>query len=162
MDTVNVNGLIQKLDELVSTGTGVPATGKVLVDREKLAELVNQIQASLPADLQEAQEFLQMRENLINQALSEARRIRTSSEEEARSRVKDSEVLKEAHMQSDDIVAEAQRRAQRILDEADAQAGARRADADKYAQATLAELEEQLAQVLTTIRHGIDAMSATR
>ena len=73
---MNVNSLIEKLEELVSTGTGVPATGKVLVDKEKMAELVSQIQAALPADLQEAQDFLQMRENLINQALSEARRIR--------------------------------------------------------------------------------------
>ncbi len=153
---------MEKLEDLVSTGTGVPATGKVLVDKEKMAELVSQIQAALPTDLQEAQEFLQMRENLINQALAEARRIRTSSEDEARSRVKESEVLKEAHKQAEDIVADGQRRAQRILDEVEAQASTRRAEADKYAQATLAQLEEQLAQVLTTIRHGIDAMSATR
>ncbi len=153
---------MEKLEDLVSTGTGVPATGKVLVDKEKMAELVSQIQAALPTDLQEAQEFLQMRENLINQALAEARRIRTSSEDEARSRVKESEVLKEAHKQAEDIVAEGQRKAQRILDEVEAQASTRRSEADKYAQATLAQLEEQLSQVLTTIRHGIDAMSATR
>ncbi len=157
---MNVTTLIEKLDDLVSSGTGVPATGKVLVDREKLSELVSQIQTSLPADLQEAQEFLQMRENLINQALTEARRIKTSSEDEARSRVKDSEVLREAGKLAEDIVVEAQQRAQRILDEADAQADARRADADKYAQATLAKLEEELSHVLTTIRRGIDAMAA--
>ena len=118
---MNVTSLIEQLEGLVSSGTGVPATGKVLVDREKLAELVSQIQTALPADLQEAQDFLQMRENLINQALSEARRIRTSSEDEARNRVGESEVLKEARKQSDDIVAAAQQRAQRILDEADVQ-----------------------------------------
>ena len=159
---MNVTSLIEQLEGLVSSGTGVPATGKVLVDREKLAELVSQIQTALPADLQEAQDFLQMRENLINQALSEARRIRTSSEDEARNRVGESEVLKEARKQSDDIVAAAQQRAQRILDEADVQATARRADADKYAQSTLLKLEEELSQVLSTIRRGIDAMSATR
>ncbi|MDE2860738.1 MAG: hypothetical protein OYI31_07140 [Chloroflexota bacterium] len=159
---MNVTSLIEQLEGLVSSGTGVPATGKVLVDREKLAELVSQIQTALPADLQEAQDFLQMRENLINQALSEARRIRTSSEDEARNRVGESEVLREAHKQSDDIVAAAQQRAQRILDEAEAQATARRADADKYAESTLQKLEEELSQVLSTVRRGIDAMSATR
>ena len=159
---MNTTSLMEKLEDLVSSGTGVPATGKVLVDKEKMAELVSQIQAALPADLQEAQEFLQMRENLINQALAEARRIRTSSEDEARSRVKESEVLKEAHKQAEDIVAEGQRRAQRLMEEAEAQAGSRRADADRYAQATLAKLEEELSSVLTTIRHGIDAMSTAR
>ena len=159
---MNVSSLIEKLDALVSSGTGVPATGKVLVDRDKLSELVNQIQSALPEDLQEAQEFLQMRENLINQALSEARRIRTSSEDEARSRVKESEVLREAHKQSEDIVEQAQKRAQRILEDAEIQAGSRRAEADKYAQATLSQLEEELNRVLTTIRHGIDSISAAR
>ena len=42
------------------------------------------------------------------------------------------------------------------------QANSRRADADRYAQATLAKLEEELSNVLTTIRHGIDAMSTAR
>ena len=159
---MNVAGLIEKLEDLVNSGTGVPATGRILIDRDKLAELVGKIQASLPADLQEAQDFLQMRENLINQALTEARRIKTSSEDEARSRVKDSEVLKEAGKQSEDIVAEAQRRAQRILDEADRQAGFRLAEANQYVQATLIKLEEELSQVLATIRRGIDAMSGAR
>ena len=51
---MNIASLMEKLEELVSTGTGVPATGKVLVDKEKMAELVSQIQSALPADLQEA------------------------------------------------------------------------------------------------------------
>ena len=159
---MNVNTLIGELEDLVRSGTGVPATGKVMVDKDKLTELVSQIQSALPADLEEARDFLQMRENLINQALTEARRIKTSSEDEAKSRVKDSEVLREAGKLAEDIVAEAQSRAQRILDEADAQAESRRADADKYAQATLVKLEEELSQVLTTIRRGIDAMAAAR
>jgi hypothetical protein len=97
-----------------------------------------------------------MRENLINQALLEARRIRSASEDEARSRVKESEVTKEAKIKSEEIIEEAQRKAQRVLDEVDNQVNSRRAEADQYAQATLLKLEEELSQALTTIRHGIE------
>ena len=159
---MKMSNLMERLEELVSSGKGVPATGKVLIDREKLAELMSQINSSLPADLQEAQDFLQMRENLINQALLEARRIRSSSEEEARSRVADSEIIEEAKKLSEEIVGEAQRRAQRILDETAVQVKNSRAEADQYAQVTLRQLEEDLNRLLTTVRRGIDSIQGAK
>ena len=153
---MELSNLIEKLEELISSGTGVPATGRVLIDRGKLTDLVDQIRSAFPEDIQEAQDLLQMRENLINQALLEARRIRSASEDEARSRVKESEVTKEAKIKSEEIIEEAQRKAQRVLDEVDNQVNSRRAEADQYAQATLLKLEEELSQALTTIRHGIE------
>ena len=159
---MKMSNLMERLEELVSSGKGVPATGKVLIDREKLAELMGQINASLPADLQEAQDFLQMRENLINQALLEARRIRSSSEEEARTRVSESEIIEEAKKLSEEIVGEAQRRAQRILDETAVQVKNSRAEADQYAQVTLRQLEEDLNRLLTTVRRGIDSIQGAK
>ncbi len=159
---MKMSNLMDRLEALVSSGKGVPATGKVLIDREKLAELISQINASLPADLQEAQDFLQMRENLINQALLEARRIRSSSEEEARARVTESEIIEEANKLSEEIIGEAQRRAQRILDETVAQVSHRRAEADEYAQVTLRQLEEDLNRLLNTVRRGIDSIEGAK
>ena len=153
---MKLSSLIEKLEELISSGTGVPATGRVLIDRDKLAELVNQIRSAVPEDIQEAQDLLQMREKLINQALLEGRHIRSASEDEARSRVTESEITKEAKKRSGEIIEEAQHRAQRVLDETDAQVTTRRAGADKYTQETLLKLEEDLSQILTTIRHGIE------
>ena len=153
---MKLSNLIEKLEELISSGTGVPATGRVLMDRDKLTELVNQIRSSIPEDIQEAQDLLQMREKLINQALLEGRHIRSASEDEARSRVTESEITKEAKKRSGEIIEEAQHRAQRVLDETDAQVTTRRAGADKYTQETLLKLEEDLSQILTTIRHGIE------
>ena len=154
---MKLSSLIEKLGELVSSGTGVPATGRILIERDKLTGLVDQIRSAVPEDIQEAQDLLLMRENLINQALLEARHIRNAAEDEAKSRVSESEITKEAEKRSEEIIEEAQRRAQRVLDETDIQATTRRAGADKYTQDTLLKLEEELSQILTTIRHGIEA-----
>jgi hypothetical protein len=159
---MELSSLIEKLEEVISSGTGVPATGRVLIEREKLAELVRQIRVAIPADIQEARDLLQMRENVINQALLEAKRIRNVAEEEARARVTENEITKDARKQSEETIEEAQRTAQRILDETDTQANARRAGADQYAQATLLKLEQELAQVIDTIRNGIEAMDAEK
>ena len=153
---MELSSLIEKLEELVSSGTGVPATGRVLLERDKLTELVNKIRSAVPEDIQEAHDLLQMRESLINQSLLEARHIRNAAEDEAKSRVSESEITKEAEKRSEEIIEEAQRRAQRVLDETDIQATTRRAGADKYTQDSLLKLEEELSQILTTIRHGIE------
>ena len=159
---MELSSLIDQLEEVIGSGTGVPATGRVLVEKEKLAKLMSQIRAAVPAEIQEAQDLLQMRENVINQALLEARGIRSAAEEEARARVTENEITKDARIQSENIIEEAQRKAQRILDETDIQTGARRTGADQYAQATLQKLEAELSQLITTIRHGIEVMDAEK
>ena len=159
---MELSSLIEKLEELISSGTGVPATGRILIERDKLTELMNQIRVAVPADIQEAQDLLQMRENLMNQALLEARHIRSASENEAKARVSESEITKEAKAHSEGIIEEAQRKAQRILDETDTEAASRRTGADQYAQAALLKLEEEISQILTTIRHGIEVMEVEK
>ena len=104
--------------------------------------------------------MLRKREELLNQSLGEARRIRASAENEYRSRVEESELVKEAQKQAAIIVEEAQQKAQRILDLTDDDASSRRALADQYAQEVLYKLEQEVAGLLTTVRHGIEALEA--
>lgn len=159
---LDLPSLIEKLEEVISSGTGVPATGRILIERERLTELVGQIRVAMPADIQEAQDLLEMRDNVLNQALSEAREIRRAAVEEAKARVTQTEIAREAQKKSEEIIEEAQRKAQRILDEIDSQAYARRAGADQYAQATLHKLEKDLIEVMNTIRNGIQVMDAEK
>ena len=102
--------------------------------------------------------MLKKREELLNQSLAEARRMRASAENEYRSRVDESELVKEATKQAEKIVEEAQQKAQHVLDLADNDARSRRDMADQYAQEVLYKLEQEIAGVLTTVRHGIDAL----
>ena len=154
--------LIQELEDIVNGGTGVPATGKILVDKDKVLNTINQIRLAIPEDIRESQDLLQMRENLINQALNEARQIRSASEAEAETRIGDSEITKEAKKSSDDIIQYANAKALAIIHEADSAATNRALEADNYSQATLLKLEEDLSQVLTTIRHGIEMMETNK
>lgn len=159
---LDLSKLIEKLEEVISSSTGVPATGRILIERERLTELVGQIRVAIPADIQEAQDLLEMRDNVLNQALSEAREIRKAAEEEARARVTQTEISREAQKKSEEIIEEAQQKAQRILDEIDSQADARRTGADQYAHATLHKLERELTEVMNTIRNGIEVMDAEK
>ena len=112
----------------------------------------------VPKDVKEAEEVLLRREDLLNQALVEARRIRTSAESEFRSRVEDNELVKGAHERAAKIIEEAEEKAKRILDMTEAEGKSQRASSDQYAQEVLYQLEQQVSGILSTVRHGIDAL----
>ncbi|MSQ22888.1 MAG: hypothetical protein EXR53_06275 [Dehalococcoidia bacterium] len=157
---MEIHGIIDKLETLASEGKKLPMGKKALIDPDKLLELVDQLRVAVPQDIVESQGILKKREELLNQSLGEARRIRSSAETEFRSRLDDHEMLKEAKSRADKIVEEAQQKAQRILDMVDTDASNRRGEADRYAQETLYKLEQQVANTLSTVRNGIEVIES--
>ncbi|MBI4338401.1 MAG: hypothetical protein HY680_00440 [Chloroflexi bacterium] len=133
---------------------------RALVDPDQLLKLVEQLRAAVPGDFSRAQEVLRKRDDLLSQGLDEARRIRASAETELRSRLGETNLVREAQKQAEQIAAEAQGKAKRVLEIAEAEASKRRAAADQYSQEVLYQLEQDVAGVLTTIRHGIEVLDA--
>ncbi len=140
----------------------MPGTGRFLIDRDKLTTVSNQLRESVPVDLREAQELLQMRDRVINQALTEANRVKSAADEDAKMRVAESEVTRDAQNQADMMILEAQSRAERVLSEAGAKARARIEGADSYALETLQQLEEDLTETVNTVRRGLESLNAQR
>lgn len=140
------------------SGRKLPVGRRALIDPDAILELVDQLRVAVPKDIVEAEEVLGKREELLNRSLQEARRIRASAETEYRSRVDESELVKEAKKQAAQVIEEAQQRVQRILDAADEDAASRRASADQYSQDVLYHLEQQVTDLLATLRRGIEVL----
>lgn len=178
---MEIGHIADELKLLASTGTKVPGfRRKVMVDIDRLINLGDEMRRSVPADMQEANEVIKMKESIINQAYMEAKRIRGVAEEEATalssaaqqehaSKVDDSEILRAAELKGQEIREEAayeaqqilqdsQRKAYRMINESDSAAVSRRDGADHYAREVLFNLEEQMADVLGQVRRGIDAL----
>ncbi len=140
----------------------MPGTGRFLIDRDKLATVSNQLRESVPVDLKEAQELIQMRDRVINQALTEANRVKSAADEDAKMRVAESELIRDAQNQADTMILEAQSRAERVLSDAEAKARARVDGADSYALETLQQLEEDLTETVSTVRRGLESLNSQR
>ncbi len=140
----------------------MPGTGRFLIDRDKLNTVSNQLRESVPVDLKEAQELIQMRDRVINQALTEANRVKSAADEDAKMRVAESELIRDAQNQADTMILEAQSRAERVLSEAEAKSRARIEGADSYALETLQQLEEDLTETVNTVRRGLESLNAQR
>ena len=165
-------------------GTRMPGfRRKVMVEidqLERLIDMAEQADRSVPANMQESDEILKQKDSIISQAYLEAQRIKGAAEQQAssltksaetefNSRVSDNEVLKTAEAQAEQmrekarqeanqIIDDAQRRAQRFMGESDIAAAMRREGADQYAREVLFSLESHLADVLGQVRRGIDSL----
>ena len=141
--------LLERLESLVATGTGVPATRKVLVDKDAVLELIDQLRVAVPEEIHAAKRINAESERIIEQANDEAGRIIARSQEQATYLIGERGLTE---------VAQAEGR--RIMAEAGDAADGVRLGADAYAAQVLESLEAEVRKALAGIEKGIDVLEA--
>jgi cell division septum initiation protein DivIVA len=136
--------LIDRLEELFNDAKAVPFTHNVIVDEDRMLELIDQMRIAIPEEVKKAQQIVAQKERVHAQAQEEANRTLQIARDKA------TELT-----QKDIIVQEAQRRAEQILSQARAEAEAVRADADNYVVDTLMQLQDHIAKLSNQVNNGI-------
>ena len=75
--------LLERLESLVATGTGVPTTRKVLVDKDAVLELIDQLRVAVPEEIHAAKRINAEGERIIEKASEEGSRIVGRAQEQA-------------------------------------------------------------------------------
>jgi F0F1-type ATP synthase membrane subunit b/b' len=143
--------LIDRLEELFNDAKAVPFTHNVVVDEDRMLEIIDQMRIVIPDEVKKAQQVLAQRERFLAQAQEEADRTLVLARDKA-----------EQVAAKDNIVVEAQRRADQILAQARADADATRDDADDYVLQKLLELQDSLEKALNQVRNGVQAVQQDR
>ncbi|MBL8062595.1 MAG: hypothetical protein JNK32_06225 [Anaerolineales bacterium] len=136
--------LIDRLEELFNDAKAVPFTHNVVVDEDKMLELIDQMRIAIPEEVKKAQQVVAQRDRVMAQAQEEANRTLQIARDKA-----------DQLAQKDMIVQEAQRRAEQILSQARAEAEGVRIDADNYVLDTLMQLQDQIAKMSNQVSNGI-------
>lgn len=136
--------LIDRLEELFNDAKAVPFTHNVVVDEDKMLELIDQMRIAIPDEVKKAQQLVAQRDRVMAQAQEEANRTLQIARDKA-----------DGLVQKDMIAQEAQRRADQILAQARAEAEGIRADADNYVLDTLMQLQDQITKMSNQVNNGI-------
>lgn len=139
--------LIDRLEELFNDAKAVPFTHNVVVDEDKMLELIDQMRIAIPEEVKKAQQLVAQRDRVMAQAQEEANRTLQIARDKA-----------DQLVQKDIVTQEAQRRADQILAQARAEAEGVRADADNYVLDTLMQLQDQIAKVSNQVNNGVRMM----
>jgi hypothetical protein len=141
--------LVDRLEEIFNAGQPVPFLHRMLVDEDRVLEVIDQMRVSIPEEVKKAQQVLDQRDRIMAKAQEEAARTVQLAKEKA-----DQLVDREA------LVAQAQGRADQIILNAKTDALAIRAEADDYALESLVKLETELGRVLNQVRNGISKLQS--
>ncbi len=139
--------LVDRLEELFNESRAIPFTHNVVVDEDRMLDIIDQMRITVPEEVRKAHQLLNQRDRILAQAKEEARRTIELAQQQ-----------KEEIIRRDAIVQEAEARAREILNQARLDAEAIRQEADAYAMEKLAQLEQELARMIGEVQNGIQAL----
>ena len=102
---MRVDELISELQDLVADSKTLPLSGgKVLIDAEKIYDILDEIQDTLPAEVRQAKNIVADRSQIIAEAKKEADDIIRAAEERKKQMIDQSEVMREAKAESTELI----------------------------------------------------------
>lgn len=141
--------LVDRLEELFNESRPIWLTHSVIVDEDRMLDLIDQMRVAIPEEIKKAQQIITQRDRIMAQAKEEANRTLALAREKA-----------EKQLQDDEIIESAKKRAMEIIEEAHKEAAITRGEADKYILDTLTGLEINLDRLLSQVRNGIKAVKS--
>jgi cell division septum initiation protein DivIVA len=143
--------LVDRLEELFNESRPIPLTHNVVVDEDRMLEIIDQMRISIPDEVKKAQQVLAQRDRVLAQAQEEANRTIALAKKNA-----------EEVVARDAIVEASQARAEQILAQARADAELIRREADDYIVESLGAIEAELLRLVNQTRNGIAKLTADR
>jgi len=143
--------LIDRLEELFNESRPIPFTHNVIVDEDRMLDLIDQMRVAIPEEVKKAQQILAQRDRILAQAQEEVNRTLALAREKS-----------DQMIERDAIVQAAQARAEQIIAQAHQDIQSVRREADEYVMETLTRLEVEMDRALTQIRNGIRLIQQER
>lgn len=102
---MRVDELISELQDLVADSKTLPLSGgKVIIDAEKIYDILDEIQDTLPAEVRQAKNIVADRSQIIAEAKKEADDIIRAAEERKKQMIDQSEIMREAKAESTELI----------------------------------------------------------
>lgn len=128
-----IEDLLSQVDEILDNAKSVPFSDKIMIEKNSIVSLINEIRESLPGELEQSRWILEDRDRIIADAEKEAQARLEEAEEERDAMVNENEITRRAYAQAEEIV-EASKKVAREM----------RMGAKEYADDILQQVDEQM------------------
>lgn len=148
---MDIMHLIDRLEEVLNESRQLPFTHNIIVDEERVFEIIDQMRSLIPEEVKKAQQLLAQKDRILAQAQEEANRTLAIAKEKRDQMVEREAIVQAAHARAEQIIAEAKIEQENT-----------RREADAYVLETLRRLEMELERSLTQVRNGISYLQSER
>lgn len=143
--------LVDRLEELFNESRPIWFTHSVIVDEDRMLDLIDQMRITIPDEIKKSQQLLAQRDRVLAQAQEEANRTIALAREKS-----------EKLIEKDPTTLAAQAKAEQIIAQARLESDQTKHDADEYVVQTLAALQTELENSLNQVKNGIIALQAEK
>jgi cell division septum initiation protein DivIVA len=141
--------LVDRLEELFNESKPIWFTHSVIVDEDRMLDLIDQMRVSIPEEIRKAQQIIAQRDRILAQTQEESNRMLSLAREKA-----------DTLLERDPSIQAAQIRGEQIIAQARAEAEITRREADEYVLETLTSVQTELERLLAQVRNGIRTLQA--
>lgn len=139
--------LVDRLEELLNQSRPFPFTHNIIVDEDRMLDIIDQMRVAIPEEVKKSQQILSQRDRILAQAQEEASRTIAIAREKSDQLVERDAIVQAAQARADQIKAQESIEAERM-----------RKEADVYVIEKLTQLEMELDRLLAQVRNGINKL----
>lgn len=131
--------LLDELEDIIENSSGLPLTGKILVDGSEILEIIKEIRIELPDEIEQAQWIKEERQRILAEAKKESELL-----------MKNAKTNIESMVENDDLSIKARLRAEEILGAAEKNAEDMKNNALEYVDQILSDLQNKMDKLNST------------
>lgn len=144
MDILN---LLEKIEDIIEEASKFPLSNKVMIDKEEILEVINEIRLKLPDEINRASWVAKERQRILNEAQSEADELIEKVKEQQCYLIEENEISKQAQKYAEQLVQEAEKRATEM-----------KIGAYNYSDEILSKLQDKIREINTIIEKNRDVL----
>lgn len=143
MEEKDVQRLLDMLYGMIDEAKSVAFNSeKCAINRDEALDILDEIRGKMPLELRKAKELLAARNDFVEGAKSEAKKIIESAQAEAKSIVSESQITQAARMKSSEIIHRAEERSRELYKVANSYTEDALRRTEEAIQAALSEVQE--------------------
>lgn len=139
--------LVDRLEELFNESRSVWLTRRVLVNEDRMLDLIDQMRLSIPEEIKKAEQVINQKDRIIAQAQESANRAMALAREKSIQMVERDSIVQSAQAKADEIIAKAKEEVELI-----------KREADDYALKSLISFEIKLERLMAEVKNGIQTL----
>ena len=111
---MEIFALLEKLEDVVENGLVVPLTGRTMVNKKEMIDLLKEIRVMLPDEIKQAKWIKEERQRFLFEAQQEANNLLQEAENRISSMIDESEITRKSYEQANETIINAQKTAREI------------------------------------------------
>ncbi len=144
---MDVLKLLDNLEDIIEDSSSIPFSGRILLDREDIIELIKDIRIQLPDEVKQAQWIKEERNKILVDAQQEAEVIVSNARKHIEELVEKDRIVELANKKANDIINNAENHAKDI-----------KLASTQYADEILKKIESDLLEIKETVEKNRDEL----